>query len=454
MMKNFEDIKYICGIDTLYYFCESSREYDDLFLDILDQMERIKGKFEQKEIAYDNADITICIREVSLSSLGKSEGYYWFKDINEFFKIGFKDTLTNRGLHDIRVQLLGNGIYTVGIKSVIAFIDEMLEGFITQAHPVTRIDLNCFIQYDLGFVDKRMFVTKKRNYASISEIGDSSTIQTLYVGKPPFRLRLYNKTRELKQSKKQELMEAYFRLNGFDVTQPIFNVEFEMHRNHLRTFNITTLEEALAKAQTLFKTAMDDIRLIDLNSISEKDSDNHTKNRAKSLPIWEFIKERYRLDAFLQITSPLERIKRKAYLYDENRFITEYKLLIRKGLINSVPISETMLIQNLNETVNELQEPTRPSPKPFHYAKAFIPIEIKQFNGSVQHFRLLRDGQLIKPVNVLSVDKLSDYELLSYLEDISQDFNQEHIDSKQIYHRYKIAYAEAVKRKLKPDIPF
>lgn len=454
MIKNVEEIKYICGIDTLYYFCESSLNYDDLYLDILDQIECIKGKFEKKEIEYSNADITININDIALDSLGKAEGYYWFRDINEFFKIGFKDTLTNRGLHDIRVQLLGNGIYTIGIKSLIAFIDVMLEGYITKERPITRIDLNCFIQYDLGFIDKSMFVTRKRNYASIAEIGNANAIQTLYVGKPPFRLRLYNKSLELKQSKKSELMEEYFVINGFDLVQPIFNVEFEMHRSHLRAFNIITVEDALQNAQKLFKQAMDDIRLIDLNTISEKDIENNTKNRAKSLPIWDFIKENYSIEDFLQVTSPLQRIKRKAYVYDDVNFTKEHKLLIRKGLINSVPITKELLTQNLDETIFELHEPTNPPSNPSHYPKGFIPLEIKQSDGTKQHFRLLKNGQLIKPVNVLSVTRLSDFELLQYLDDVTADFQKENVDFNETHKRYNIAYDEAVRRKLKPKIPF
>lgn len=453
-MKNIEDIKYICGIDTLYYFCESSKRYDDLFLDIVDHIEDIKGKFEKKEIEHINADINISINAITLSSLGKSEGYYWFRDINEYFKIGFKDPKTNRGLHDIRVQLLGNGIYTIGIKSLIVLIDEMLGVFITKEHPITRIDLNCFIQYDLGFIDKSMFVTRKRNYASIAEIGSANAIQTLYVGKPPFRLRVYNKSLELKQSKKSELMEEYFRLNGFDMEHVIFNVEFEMHRSHLKSFGIETLEDALQNASTLFKSAMDDIRLVDLNTISDKDIDNNTKNRAKSLPIWEFIKEAYNIDTFLQVRSPLERIKRKAYIYDDVSFTKEHKLIIRKGLINSVHITKELLIANLDETILALNEPTSPTFKPSHYPKGFIPLEIKQFDGTKQHFRLLKNGKLIKPVNVLSVFKLSDYELLLYLDDIKADFQKEDIDFKETNKRYNIAYDEAVRRKLMPAIPF
>lgn len=54
-------------------------------MDILDQMECVKDKFEKKEIEYVNADITINVNDIALSSLGKAEGYYWFRDINEFF---------------------------------------------------------------------------------------------------------------------------------------------------------------------------------------------------------------------------------------------------------------------------------------------------------------------------------------------------------------------------------
>lgn len=199
---------------------------------------------------------------------------------------------------------------------------------------------------------------------------------------------------------------------------------------------------------------MEDIRLIDLNTISDKDIENNTKNRAKTLPLWEFIKENYSIEDFLQVTSPLERIKRKAYIYDDTSFTKEHKLLIRKGLINSVLITKELLIQNLDETVKELHEPTTPTPKPFHYSKDFIPLEIKQFDGTKQHFRLLRNGQLIKPVNVLSVFKLDDFELLQYLDDITADFQKEDVDFKETNKRYNIAYDEAVRRNLKPKIPF
>ena len=39
------NIKKIFGIDTLYFFFETNDNYDELYLDILDQLEDIKAKF-------------------------------------------------------------------------------------------------------------------------------------------------------------------------------------------------------------------------------------------------------------------------------------------------------------------------------------------------------------------------------------------------------------------------
>lgn len=186
-----------CGIDTLYYYCESNKIYDDLFLEILDQLEEIKGKFERQEIQYKYSDIHIKLKEMSFEFLGPNDSFYWFRDINRYFKIGFKSYMKNRTKHDIMVQLQGEGIYTLGLPSLLNLINEKLLGeYITNNKPVNRIDLNCFVQYDLSFVNKEMFVSRKRAYCQISEIGSAKRTQTIYVGKKPFRLRLYDKEKK------------------------------------------------------------------------------------------------------------------------------------------------------------------------------------------------------------------------------------------------------------------
>ncbi len=89
------DIKILSGIDSLYYFVQSNENYSDLFYDIEDQLETIQGKFKKLDIEFENSDINITIEDTTLTYLGYAEGFHWFKDLNNFFKIGFKDNIEN-----------------------------------------------------------------------------------------------------------------------------------------------------------------------------------------------------------------------------------------------------------------------------------------------------------------------------------------------------------------------
>ena len=439
--------KTYCGIDTLYYFCESNGEYDDLFLDILDQMEETKGKFEKREIEYKPSDIHIKIKDIDFEHLGKDEGFYWFKEDNNFFRIGFKDRYKNRGLHDIRVQLQAEGIYTLGLPTLLKLInEELLSPYTTGNHPITRIDLNCFIAYDLSFVNKEMFVSRKRNYSQISEIGSAKRTQTIYVGKPPFRLRLYDKRLEMQQSKKNELMREFFLNQGFDLNDELFNVEFEMHRRHLKAYEVDTVEDALFNAQSLFKTAMDEIRLIDIASITQKHLDNNLKHRVETLPIWNKIKDAYNIEAFMQNVFPVERIKRKIVLYDDDKFKEEFFQLIRKAYIHRVYLSTDLIEEYLQKAIESLLPP-RPKPQT---QKGYVEIVQEDAEGNKENYRLLDSGELIKPIEVRSAKRMDDYELQCYLEELGQN---EMMSAKEL-KRYELAYEEAVKRGLVPEIPF
>ena len=178
--------------------------------------------------------------------------------------------------------------------------------------PITRVDLNCFIQYDLSFIKKDMFSTRKRKYSTINEIGDANTTQTIYIGKEPFKLRLYNKSLELKKSRKFDLMHEYFLNNGFKEDETVFNIEFQMNRTHLRQYRIETIDELLSNARKLFQLAMDDIRLLDTSKVTEERLKNN-KYQAPTHLIWESVKNEYNLDGFMQSPLPLERLKRKDF---------------------------------------------------------------------------------------------------------------------------------------------
>ena len=436
-----EDIKLLSGIDSLYYFAQSNENYDDLFYDIQDQLEEIQGKFKKLDIEFENSDINITIEDTTLTYLAKAEGFYWFRDLNSFFKIGFKDSTKNKMLHDIRVQLQGVGIYTVGIKNLLKIInDELLLKYTTKYYPVTRADLNCFIQYDFSFVTRDMFVTRKRQYATISEIGSSKSLQTIYVGKEPFKLRLYNKTLEMKKSKKYDLMNNYFVHNDFNLKDTIFNVEFQLNRQHLRLFEIDTVDNLLSNAKNLFKASMDEIKLVDLDSISNATAKSNNKNRASTHPIWEHIKNSYDTKEFLQANKQICRIKRKVSLYDDIKFKDEYLQLIRKAFIHLVEISKDILDEYYDEVKNSFSGANKNK----IIKKTYIDIEHFDKDDNKTDLRLFDSGELIKPVKVISVNKLGDYTLHQYLKDTKAQshLSQKHLDI------YKVALKEAIKRGL------
>jgi hypothetical protein len=435
----------IFGIDSLYYFCESNDDYDDLYLEILDQIEDIKGKYQKKEIEFENKDITIKVNDVPLHFLGKAEGYHWFIDTNEYFKIGFKDKFKNRGLNDIRVQLLGVGIYSIGIKSLIEFINkELLKEYVTGYFPITRVDLNCFIQYDFSFVTKEMFVSKKKKYSTISEIGSSTTTQTLYVGKEPFKLRLYNKKEELKKSKKKDLMYEYFSNHNFDLEDEIFNVEFEIHRTHIKQFGIDSLDDFFKHAVRLFQFSMNDIRLIDINSLSDNAVEHNNKRRAETLPIWDEIQKEFNLKEFLQSSLSLERIKRKVSIYDDTKFEYEFIVLIRKAIINDLNLDRDYLNHLYEKGKDSFKKTTTPK----QLKQDYIDIEFVHENGKVEKYRQLPNGEIIKPLRTLTITKLSDYDLHRYLEKVTQ---VQHLSTRN-KHIFEVAYKEAMNRGLIPSI--
>jgi hypothetical protein len=347
----------ISGIDTLYYFYETNDNYDDFFLDILEQLEESKGRFEKRDISYSNNDLKVSINNQILEFNGKSQGFYWFTNLDNFVTVGFKDNLTNRGLNDIQVQFTAVGIYTLGLKALLRYVDDIFKEVMTGYKPITRVDLNIFVQTDLSWLTKDMFVSRKRRYAThMKEICSKYKMQTLYIGKEPFLLRLYDKKEELKNSKKNEMMVEYFLNNGFTREGDIFNIEFELHRKYLKTYNIDTVDDLLGHAEKLFKDCMDSIRLVDLTTISENAINTMNRYKALTHPLWQHISDSYELKEFLALDFPLERMKRKTYSYTVEDAQKEQVALLRKAYIHNVIIDE-QFYDEAQEIFDKSKEP-------------------------------------------------------------------------------------------------
>lgn len=308
---DISDTPTISGIDALYYFAQSGAFYDRFYESIVQKIERRRKEFEAFNYAYKDNDIIIDINGIEVAYSGRSrDGFDWFA--HESFRLGLKDSEQTPNIHNIRVQLNAMGIYTIGLKSLLDFIQhKVLKGVTTGHFPITRIDLNSFVQHDFRYLRSEMISSRKKSHhANIAEHTKGYELETFYVGKKPFLLRIYNKKRELATVKedKRLVMYNHFGINGLERDGPIFNVEFEMHRTFLKEYGIDTIEDAIARADILFKKACDLIRLIDVESISAKTLDSANRNRAKTLPIWQHIRDAYAIDGFLQLDTPLEKI--------------------------------------------------------------------------------------------------------------------------------------------------
>ncbi len=334
--------KIVSGIDSLYYFMESNEAYDDFFVDMLEELDlqKEKGSYSFGK----SAPQQIELNGVRLLYTGNPEGFHYFKDEEEFIYIAFKDTYKQKGLHDIRVRLQARGIYTLGLKSLIEYVDSMVGDISNGSKHITRLDLNTFVDVDFSGLYSFMFATRKRYSSSIyKDVRGSNILETLYVGKPPFRLRVYDKKKELEKSKKRELMYEYLLNAGMDKSRPIWNIEFEMHREFLKEFKILSVEDAISNAENLFRQACDYIRLVDISDISQTDILGGHKNRAPTLPIWQKIKDGYGLKEFMQIAAPLERVKKRVRKYEYADAFTEGVALAWRMKVNGYEMDSEFL---------------------------------------------------------------------------------------------------------------
>lgn len=451
--------KQISGIDSLYYFIESNEDYDDLYLDIKDSLESSIGAYNKHDMDFAYEDILITLNGRELIYSGKAMGFEWFRDSFKFFRIGFKDKTTNKNLHDIQVQLEASGIYTVGIKTVLALIDDMLSGYITDLKHITRADLNAFVSYDFSFLTKKSFVSKKQKFREIEIFYNGKTAQTYYVGEQPFKLRLYDKKQELiTQGKKLELMSEFFANNNLSIESafPIWNVEFELHRDFLKRYSIKTVDELLSNAVTIFNECMDLVRVIDEDSLTDEMIASGHSNRAINLPIWDFIKQTYTLDDFLQNNFPLDRVKRNTYKYSVDESVKEHLALADKAQKHGI-IVDNSFYKHLMQTLQAKHDLKYRYISEAQKLESMIESKEIRLNG-VKVATILVDKKTGLPVRkIKDIGFMSDYELVNhYSELVKQYYKGASSRSKEkiLADTIKVTRAELIKRELIEDDEF
>ena len=244
----------------------------------------------------------------------------------------------------------------------------------------------------------------------------------------------------MSKSGKEELMREYFANNDFSLDETIFNVEFEMHRQYLKYLSINTIEDALVNAENLFKEAMENIRYIELSSISEGDLNNKNKYKADTHPLWRTIQEQYNLTEFYQTTTALERIKKPQYTYTYEKAIDEHFILGRKAKLHGLPY-DAQFLEEVHEKVNESFSPQGEKINPKY---TDVSVDDEKYR--------LHKGELIPVVSQKPLSKMSDWDLLAYYNRLTQEL-QESSPTQELKNRITVATQEMEKRSLL-KVPF
>ena len=284
------ELKIACGIDTLYYFIETNYEYLEFYDELNEKLTQIDWM----------PSALVQIGDLGFYYRGDSKGFSYLSDINGFFRVGFKHKDKQKNLHNILIQLENSGIYTLGIRGCIDYVNASVLGRLTAGRHITRADINCFINYDFSQFSSNDFVTKKRKWRIISdEHGSTRRTETIYIGAGALRLRIYDKKLELKRSdEKQTRMYGYFLHHGFDLHEPISNVEFQIKREEFIKYGIKTLDDFLSSAESLFKRFCEDISLRYVYRLTDSEIANGHKNRAKIVEAWQYMQDNFKISEF------------------------------------------------------------------------------------------------------------------------------------------------------------
>lgn len=402
------------GIDSLYYFIQSNSAYEAFYhysiFSIVEQAKESNGGFIPK------GSLKITISDIEFIYYGKEQGFYFFGDDAGMFRVGFKDPNTNRGVQDIRVQLQGLGIYAMGLVRLVDYINAVILKEITEPlYFVTRADLNIFCQFDLGLViQPEQIATRKRKFSRV--IGTKNRYETLYIGKPPARIRIYDKFTELdKTTEKFFFMKLYLEQYGIKMKDPLWNFEIECHRDFLKQYKISTLDDLLCNVQTLFHKCMEQVRLVDMSTISEKDLEANRLYKARTHPLWEYLDSSYMFNATKQNTIPLERVVYAPKELTANDFIEDFRALVLKYTEHAVIVNQDEVRDVLHESRLWLTTKAKQAVKPF------IPTVLQTGNKNY----LLTRNFIAVPTLPKNLEHLNDNDLIELSELLTKALHQE-----------------------------
>lgn len=157
---------------------------------------------------------------------------------------------------------------------------------------LSQIDLAFDFQTDLSrYLDNRDYHVKTRLQNSISRHEKAKNLVWRLWGvggSRGYKVRVYDKRQESQEVEGKEYWHAVWESQGFSLDEPIWRLEYEMHRDFLKEWQINRFSQFLNAQRSIQK------RLFELWSIKVRDDSN--VSRCSNVPEFEYLIEHFSQD--------------------------------------------------------------------------------------------------------------------------------------------------------------
>lgn len=337
-----ENIHIVSGIDTLYVQLVVTKDsYIPFYQHII-----LNNKLECVEFEFLGMNKQYHIYR--LYQVGKT--YSYNNSVPAYLpysRILFKNLNPNDGLEFVFLQLEGVAIHKFGLINTYNYVKNKLSllGLEIVGSKVSRVDFNHFVEgFDFGepyFLSLENFHTQgssiERKFIKYGKV------ETYYFGK---QLKIYDKHKEL-----LEKMDAIVSVKNTAIRQrfeekygyvpnmyPLWNVEFSLKREELRSYGIDTFEDVLKYQKSVHK----DLLVRRFRLLEEPVKDFARKDRVNTHPIWKLLIEN--IDSLEKQRETKRFTKSYHHIFNEDSLIRSMDRFLKdRGLYYSDYMREEIL---------------------------------------------------------------------------------------------------------------
>lgn len=301
----------------------------------------------------------------------KGSRYYSYILTDNWYQI--KITASKRQkIPTIYVQIKSELLNCLGHEYAMCKLREIVNKLLVSREKETISRSDIFVDFvtntDIERIDKRSFVTKTRK---IDKHWDGGfTRWSLGLG-GIISTRLYDKTVEIKKSKKDYLREIWGK-SGCDALQEVWRVEFQLEREFLGQMSVKTYSDLLSKVNDIWRYCTCDWLRLAI------DDDTQNRTRWKTDPLWEMIQQTRFLDG--TYTGIIREVNKHRIPSD--------KILYQNGIIGYMTsfaardgldiIDEKAVMKCWNEAQDHLRRETWGKDK--DYLRTKINLKKKKYN--------------------------------------------------------------------------